>query len=463
MKNQNAMFKTLAVNAIYTLLLMVIINVGYSQTTIGGVLYTSTLTEASSPYHVTSNVFIPEGEVVTVEPGVVLEFDSNISMLIHGAFRAIGNETDSIFFKPHASAGSGWGAIKWETEADDYNESTGTGNILSYVSYYGTSSIPPYLWIKDCKVRIQHSRFHDCPKQFTCLGNAQIYNNLFHNMDAVAIAGGRSSDLEPAQIYWNEFYNIHDDYSAIYINGGQFIENYVHDINTPDRILQVGTGSLIAKNRIENCNGIGIYTSDYHEESEIYCNTVKNNLVNLYIQCKANVIISNNNFLNPIDYNVVLRGTDGPDPYIGYQVSDCDGIPAPGSYDLIDLKGNFWGDLSDTELIESFYDFDDDFNIGLKVDASEPAESMSCRTGAVTLSEENEVDFNLYPNPTFHYINIDSESTLQSVTILDQLGRVMFQSLDQSKSINVSEFPVGVYYVQVISNAGGGSKVFIKQ
>lgn len=460
MKLTHLNLRLLFVNLLSFMIMLLGTSFVYGQTTIGGVLGTSTLTEAESPYHVTTNIYIPEDVIVTVEPGVTLEFNSNISMLIHGSFRAIGTVTDSIFFKPHATATAGWGAIKWEDAADDYGP--GVGNILSYVSYYGTSSIPPYLWIKDCKVRIQNSRFHDCPKQFSCSGNAQVYDCLFHNMDAVAIAGGRNSDGEPAEIIGNEFYNINDDYSAIYINGGKFIDNYVHDISTPDRVVQVGTNSFIGKNRIENCNSIGIFTSYYHSGSEIYCNTVKNNLVNLYLHCKTDAIISNNNFLDPIDFNVVLRGTDGPDPYIGHQVAHCDDMPAPGSYDLVDLQGNYWGDLSPSELEESFYDFEEDFNIGLKVDFSSPAPTDDCRTGSLAIPENNQLTFNIYPNPSNSILNLEMETEIQRVYIYDQLGNSIMEFTDDSKVLNISDLPVGVYYLSIIAQDGIGVQKFVK-
>ena len=69
-------------------------------TDVGGIIYTDTTwTLSGSPYNVISNVQIPEGIVLTVEPGVKI-YDvtqySNGNIQVWGSFNAIGTTSSTI-------------------------------------------------------------------------------------------------------------------------------------------------------------------------------------------------------------------------------------------------------------------------------------------------------------------------------------------------------------------------------
>jgi len=68
---------------------------------------------------------------------------------------------------------------------------------------------------------------------------------------------------------------------------------------------------------------------------------------------------------------------------------------------------------------------------------------------------------NIYPNPTNGLINISTENTLNNVRILDFTGRVILTS--KSKTIDLTSFENGIYFVEVKTNKGMSIKKVVKQ
>ena len=75
-------------------------------------------TRDNSPYVIQSDVIVSKGAVLSIEPGVEVQFTAPASgkpgsgpnLVVEGGLRAVGNSTSPISFGP-ASAGSLWGAI----------------------------------------------------------------------------------------------------------------------------------------------------------------------------------------------------------------------------------------------------------------------------------------------------------------------------------------------------------------
>ena len=70
-----------------------------AQTNIGGAFYSdTTLTKANSPYLVTSDITIFQGNTLTIEPGVEIIFDGLTKIILRGSMYAVGTLNDSIRF-----------------------------------------------------------------------------------------------------------------------------------------------------------------------------------------------------------------------------------------------------------------------------------------------------------------------------------------------------------------------------
>lgn len=99
-----------------------------SQTNVGGVLSSNTTwTHAGSPYNVTSNLAVPSGIALTIEPGVEIIFDTDLQIIIQGTIKAIGDGANSIIFRGNVTGG----AMLLFQKADLNNSS------LSYVRFEG--------------------------------------------------------------------------------------------------------------------------------------------------------------------------------------------------------------------------------------------------------------------------------------------------------------------------------------
>jgi hypothetical protein len=69
-------------------------------------------------------------------------------------------------------------------------------------------------------------------------------------------------------------------------------------------------------------------------------------------------------------------------------------------------------------------------------------------------------DFNIFPNPTNDFININTELENFRIEIFDLLGKKIFQS-HNSKSIDVTKFDKGTYLLKISSGYNNNSKLFI--
>ncbi len=78
------------------------------------------LTAQNSPYVVTADLKIAAGDTLTIEPGVILKFNTSTGFIISGNLQAMGAETDSVYFisnHPGATPGD-WTGIYFSPGAE---------------------------------------------------------------------------------------------------------------------------------------------------------------------------------------------------------------------------------------------------------------------------------------------------------------------------------------------------------
>ncbi len=122
-----------------------------AQTNVSGLVSTNTTWAlAHSPYIVTGNVLVQSGVTLTLEPGVVVKFDSALSMQIDGTLLARGTSDNNITFTSHTVDTAGaWGYIYFgdgSTDAVFENDMYGnylSGSILQYcrIQYAGGANV----------------------------------------------------------------------------------------------------------------------------------------------------------------------------------------------------------------------------------------------------------------------------------------------------------------------------------
>ena len=79
--------------------------------------------------------------------------------------------------------------------------------------------------------------------------------------------------------------------------------------------------------------------------------------------------------------------------------------------------------------------------------------------------EENATALNIYPNPAVDRLVIETEATVESVSIYTLTGVMIYneQCTMNNVQLNVSDFNGGVYFIRVVTNEGETVQRFIKK
>ena len=95
------------------LLLILIVQSLSASTTIPAGNVSGTWDLSSSPYLITGDITIPSGETLTIEPGVVVEFQNWYRLIVNGTIQAIGTSLQQIVFTatPPGPGEPGWPGI----------------------------------------------------------------------------------------------------------------------------------------------------------------------------------------------------------------------------------------------------------------------------------------------------------------------------------------------------------------
>jgi hypothetical protein len=82
-------------------------------------------TKAESPFSITGDIFVPEGQTLTIEPGVVVRFAGHFSLTVglNASLHAVGMKQENVVFTP-TDVNEGWFGIRFID--------TGTEDILQY-------------------------------------------------------------------------------------------------------------------------------------------------------------------------------------------------------------------------------------------------------------------------------------------------------------------------------------------
>ena len=151
--------------------------IGYSGTF--GEL-TGRLTLAGSPYLVTGDITIPANDSLIIDPGVEMQFAGRFQINVFGHLKAIGNESDSIYFGT-VNQDSLWGGIiilntqvESQFEYIKLSRASSARPSSNYFDGYGA------ITCRNADIRIKHSRFTGNYNQ-NCAGVAGINSKLIIN------------------------------------------------------------------------------------------------------------------------------------------------------------------------------------------------------------------------------------------------------------------------------------------
>ena len=108
-------------NILTIIILFFIVNTGLAQIEIPAGNVSGTWIETSSPYNINGEITIADATTLTIEPGVVVEFQGHYKLIVEGVLLAIGTESDTIEFTVNDTTGlfnteittGGWHGIRF--------------------------------------------------------------------------------------------------------------------------------------------------------------------------------------------------------------------------------------------------------------------------------------------------------------------------------------------------------------
>ncbi len=81
----------------------------------------------------------------------------------------------------------------------------------------------------------------------------------------------------------------------------------------------------------------------------------------------------------------------------------------------------------------------------------------------VGVKDINAFDFAIYPNPVIDELTITTNETIESVQVLDLVGKTVISTSVVNGSVNVSSLKSGIYVVKVNSSNGAATSKFVKK
>ncbi len=222
-------------------------------------LTTRTWTTANSPYVIIHDVTIPAGEVLTIEPGVTVEFDGPYSMTVNGVLNAQGQP-----------AGATIGDIEWVTFTQD---TTGLDDSLRWQGIRFVNSDPGSVlrWVV-----VEHGYAHGRWPENNG-GGLYVYGSSPHVENAI-IRNCRAYNNGGGVYFWSSSSvfrnNIIADNHALVNGGGMYAERSELQLRNLT-IVHNNSGGTDSTGRSISGFGNGVYVgpeADLHVRSTIFWN-----------------------------------------------------------------------------------------------------------------------------------------------------------------------------------------------
>lgn len=232
-------------NAGFILMLTVMKISAFCQTDIPPGNVGGTWTFAGSPYHVNGEITVPNGETLTIEPGVDVVFTGHYKLIIQGRLLAVGTKEDTIAFTAQDPK-SGWHGMR-------------------FINTPGTNDSSKIIYCS-----LKHGKANTGNDLDRCGGGMAVknFNKLLisdclidSNMQSGSIAttGGGAISLWTASpiinsCEFNANTGIYGAAMAVYYSSNPLIRNnHFHD-NTGHGTINIGGGSIpvLINNLVEN-------------------------------------------------------------------------------------------------------------------------------------------------------------------------------------------------------------------
>ncbi|MCB9000158.1 MAG: right-handed parallel beta-helix repeat-containing protein [Bacteroidales bacterium] len=335
---------------LFTALLFLILQLNYGATNISAGNVSGNWTLSGSPYKILGNITVATGTVLTIQPGVRVEFQGPYRLNVSGKLIAAGNVSQIIYFTKTDTVGlskkltpAGGGTGRWngiffsfanaDTSKLDYctieycNTYEGQSN-----SYYEQSALTCYystLIVSNCLIKNNYGVNAGGIK--TDYGNVWILNNTIRNNTAYTGAGGIYCNTNQPKVIRGNTITSNIGQAGGGVQLSQCGLNVIVDGNFISQNTAINGGGILASslasgqilnNIIVNntaSNGGGIY---YGSAGMVLLNnTICNNLASnsggglgfsgqTFINAENNIIWGN--MVNAVSNNIDIQSTSFP-------------------------------------------------------------------------------------------------------------------------------------------------------
>lgn len=411
-----------------------------AQTNVSGTINISTTwTRINSPYIVVDTVFVTSAAMLTIEPGVIIKFDSAVCLILNNAtITALGNSTDSISFTSNSSSptSNSWQGIISTSFSDHAIFNYCHFSFANYALAVLSGSIAGgYFSINNCYFNnnmngIYNSDFSSI-KLF--IDKSTFQNNVSWGINLSTLIGYMS--IKNSKIIANS--------GGIRLAGYSKMDNCIIDSNYNGVFLD-SNYDTITNCKIKNNKNIGVEFWDYSQNSTLITN---NEIENNKIGCQykgpsstSSTIFSCNKICNDITYDFDVL-SPGPD---------------------INLSNNYWCTSDSSVIASHIHDGNDDPLLSFVNFI--PFDTLECYL--INSAPKNKMDnsfFEIFPNPVSDYLKLKTNvlNAPLDLKIFNVYGEVeLYIAIKANiEIINTSFLSSGIHFLQL----SDGDKIAIRK
>lgn len=266
-----------------------------AQTVIGGIIsQDKELTLSESPYLANENITVNNGVTLTIQPGVVIQFEYQIQLLCNGNFIAEGTASKPIIFNSKDTLSNSF----WKGIILDFSSGNNIAKIKNINIGHASTALhlinTDYLLIdsvdiKNCKYGIQ----------FFGSNNNIVSNSIISKCTYGLFIFGDNNSLNN-KILKNKFYNCED--FGIFINSfPAFVQNTIIDsniFNGCNKGVSLGNYGMsgVASHKLTNNKFLNCHQAAriFHDSCIVKDNYFVKNIVGITVHAANSNTISNN-------------------------------------------------------------------------------------------------------------------------------------------------------------------------
>ena len=407
-------------NKLLYLLLFTLINLTYGQTNVNGGLFSDTTWNIDgSPYVVTADVALFPGHTLTIEPGVIVKFNSGTKLIVRGTLLASGSSGSEITFTSSMNSPTKGSWVGIELENNQGGKIIASNIIGEYADNFiriMNSSSGEILNINNSEIKNCNRAFYGYDSHSThsvVLDNLNVNNNNYGFIYAqnVTLTNSVFSDGEKGIHCWENIPNM-------LISNSEFFNFSVWPFNM--------------EGEINNCH--------------IYNNAVG-------IRMKPNLIVKN----STIEFNTIGIEVNYPNQMSGSNIFNnkiCDNTDYNFKHLYsypITISNNCWCSNDENEINDTIFDAYDDINLGIVTYT--PYDSTCTSTLSIETYINNLNELSTFPNPTSGKITLSKN--IKGKYEIYSLNGVLISHGILTKEININALNQGLYLLKIFEENSG--------